>query len=401
MLPADLKADLFAGYPVQARQLATANLATLQSLPLSFLPSLLREVIEYDYKFPVERQTINREMGQLHALTLVQRQEWMQGFNRLELSPQLVQFDWINQPGQFVERLSAHLWTTHQQDAFHAAAAAYGDRLRNAIPPGAPSVPRLGVAVIGAEVEAYEAPLFQKLRKHGTYFSQIVPEAGLPQLVHLVSERAKANPVQYGHWYVDGGAPEGEGETGVTYVAYGTLAPVRAALLKNIQSEISRPGMGPEQLRTHLAQLVPADLGMQGDAVLDRFKVKLLTEGSGTQVYSTTFAQWASREALRRAQALTLLVRYAPRQRQRPMNELLSGDGEAIETDAVGSLVDGEMGAYYQWINQQRLPGAEKSAFVAWFEGHRQAVAIGPSMPRGVESRTVIGLAELVKLANA
>jgi len=79
--------------------------------------------------------------------------------------------------------------------------------------------------------------------------------------------------------------------------------------------------MGPEFLRTLMARLRPADLGFSAadDPVLDRFQVKLLTEGSGTQIFSTTFTQWAAREALRRAQPHTLLVRFAPRQRQKPM----------------------------------------------------------------------------------
>ena len=159
--------------------------------------------------------------------------------------------------------------------------------------------------------------------------------------------------------------------------------------------------MGPEELRTHMARLSPADLGMgrQGDAVLDRFQVKLLTEGSGTQIFSTTFAQWTAREALRRAQPLTLLVRFAPRQRQRPMNELLSGSGSNIELDPIGSLIDADMGAYYQWINQQRLPGSEQSSFLVWFEGHNQAVAIAPSLPRGTESNSALNLGELLSLA--
>ena len=62
--------------------------------------------------------------------------------------------------------------------------------------------------------------------------------------------------------------------------------------------------------------------------MIDRFQVKLLTEGSGTQIFSTTFAQWTAREALRRAQPLTMLVRFAPRQRQKPMNEMLSASHE-------------------------------------------------------------------------
>jgi hypothetical protein len=53
-------------------------------------------------------------------------------------------------------------------------------------------------------------------------------------------------------------------------------------------------------------------MGDAPDAVLSRFQVSVLTEGSGTQVFSTTFVQWAAREAFRRAQPLTLLLRFAP-----------------------------------------------------------------------------------------
>jgi hypothetical protein len=184
-------------------------------------------------------------------------------------------------------------------------------------------------------------------------------------------------------------------------VSFQKLEPVRAALLKNIQTEIAKPGMGPEELRTHMARLSPADLGIagKGDEVMDRFEVKLLTEGSGTQIFSTTFAQWTAREVLRRARPHTLLVRFAPRQRQRPMNELLSGSGSNIELDPTGSLIDADMGAYYQWINQQRLPGSERSSFLVWFEGHSQALAIAPSLPRGTESNSVLDLQQLLSLA--
>jgi hypothetical protein len=164
-----------------------------------------------------------------------------------------------------------------------------------------------------------------------------------------------------------------------------------------MQAEIRQPGMGPEEMRTQMARLTPADVGMDNasDPVLDRFQLKLLTEGSGTQIFSTTFAQWTAREVLRRAQALTLMVRFAPRQRQRPMNELLSDAHENAELDATGSLADADMGAYYHWINQQRLPGAEQSSFIVWFEGHGQAIAIGPALPRGAESSSALDLAGL------
>ena len=179
------------------------------------------------------------------------------------------------------------------------------------------------------------------------------------------------------------------------------MQPIRAALLKNIQSQIERPGMGPEELRTHLARMNPSDVGAgdAGNAALERFKLKILTEGSGTQIFATAFAQWTTREALRRAEPLTLLVRFAPRQRQRPMNELLSNAGGSPDLEPLGSLVDADMAAYYHWINQQRLPGYDQGVFVVWFEGHNQALVIAPTLPRGTQSGSPLDLSQLVALA--
>ena len=248
---------------------------------------------------------------------------------------------------------------------------------------------------------SYEQPLFRKLRSHGAYFSAVKPADGLAQLLGAVAARAKSHPVPYGHWYIDGGE-EAEHSPDITCVSYKKLDQARAALLRGMQAELQRPGMGPEALRTLLAQLRPADLGLDSgnsrpkDEILERFEVSLLTEGSGTQIFSTVFAQWAARETLRRVQPLTLLVRFAPRQRQKPMNEMLSGVSPNPEVDLIGSLIDGDMGAYYNWLNQQRLPGAEQSSFIVWFEGHNQALAIGPSTPRGTESTSAVDLGQLL-----
>ena len=403
MLPRDLKPEQFSGYPPEARKLVTGYIGALQRLPLSFVPSLLREVIDYDFKFPVERKAVEKELANLKSLSAEQIDTWFQAFARIQLSPKLESFDWINAPAQFVEQLSSYLWTTHQLDGFRNAAMSYAGRLQAAVPAEPPAMPRLGITVVGQGVGMYEEALFRKLRPHGAYFSRVKPEDGLNQLLGAVSARAKAHPVAYGHWYIDGGLAA-EHDSAVTCVSYGALEPARVALLRKIQSESGRPGMGPEALRTVMAQLRPADLGLgkasmgnaSSDAVLDRFQMKVLTEGSGTQIFSTTFAQWTAREALRRAQPLTLLVRFAPRQRQKPMNELLSSNSEGVELDLVGSLVDGDMGAYYNWLNQQRLPGAEQSSFLVWFENHGEAVAVGPTMARGTVSSSVAEIGQVL-----
>jgi hypothetical protein len=396
MLPSELRSEHFKGYPPQARMLATENLAALQLLPLSFLPGFLREVIEYDYKFPAERKALEQELATLAALNPPERSERFQSFTRITISPKLEHFDWVNSPAQFVEQLSAHLWTTHQLDAFRAAATDYANRLHSAVPPTPPAIPRLGITVVGRGVDSYSDPLFRKLRPHGAYFNHVNPENGLKLLLDAVATRARAHPVPFGHWYIDGAEPV-DHDPALTTVSYAALETVRVALLQKMRSEIDKPGMGPETLRTLMAQMRPSELGMKdSDQVLNRFQLKLLTEGSGTQIFSTSFTQWAAREALRRAQALTLLVRFAPRQRQKPMNELLSTTAENVELDPVGSLIDADFGAYYNWLNQQRLPGAETSAFLVWFEGNRTAVLIGPSVPRGTESNSASDLKQLL-----
>ena len=400
MLPSNLKAEQFAAYPPEARRLATAHLQVLQQLPLSFLPGLLRELIDYDFKFPAERASIDRELIKLSALSPTAIQAWFQAFSKLSLSSTLETFDWVNYPAQFVEQESAHLWTSHQLDSYRKAATDYGDRLRAAAPAEPLPLRRLGIAIIGQGVDKYDGQLFRNLRKYGTCFRQLKPESGLDQLLAAAADRAKAHPIPYSHWYVDGGQSVDHNPT-LTLVQYRALEPVRNALLSYMEKEIARPGMGPEELRTRLARLLPTDLGMDkaGDPVLDRFQVRLFTEGSGTQIFSTAFTQWTARECLRRAQPLTLVVRYAPRQLQRPMNELLCSGHADDDLDPTGSLIDGDMGAYYQWINQQRLPGSDQSSFVVWFEGHGQALAIGPSLPRGAESNSDIDLAKLLSLA--
>jgi hypothetical protein len=86
MLPRDLKPEQFKVYPPEARKLVVNYLAAFQPLPLSFLPSLLKEIVEFDFKFPVERRAIERELENLRSLSSAQVSEWFQEFAAIHLS---------------------------------------------------------------------------------------------------------------------------------------------------------------------------------------------------------------------------------------------------------------------------------------------------------------------------
>src|SRR3954451_4835354 len=110
MRPKDLKREHFEKYPPEARQLAGIHLPLLQTLPLAFLPLLLREVIAYDWKFPAERKELDHQFAYLRAMSPQELHQAMATFESLRVPQKLEDLDWVNAPGQFSEQLSAHLW---------------------------------------------------------------------------------------------------------------------------------------------------------------------------------------------------------------------------------------------------------------------------------------------------
>jgi hypothetical protein len=399
--PSNLTARTFERYPPLARKMAEDNVGLFREMPTTFIALFLRELITWDWKFPAERDELNRQLTYLKSLSAEQRQALFAPFAKTTLSSALERIDWVNEPGQFSEQLSSHLWATHQIDSFRKAAVEFFDTATRATPEPLPSVPRLGVAIVGKGVEHNSYPLFRKLRPHGTYFQHIRPDGALQIVLEELQRRAAAHSAPYAHWYVDGGLPEQINGPGVTCVSYLALTAVRATLQEKMRG-MFESRTGSEAIRSALARMRPQDLGINGDGdpVLTRFEVSILTEGSGTQIFSTTFVQWTSREILRRARPLTLVSRFAPRQRERGMSELLSEARGTPSLDPQGSLIDADMGAYYTWIDLQRLPGSDKSSFLAWFEAGHEAVAIGTSFPRGSSENNAVDMRDVLNRAN-
>lgn len=403
-MPNQLTPERFAGYPPEARAIAAAHVVLFSQLPTAFLPLLLRELIAYDWKFPAERVDLDNQLAYLDKLSPEALRATMAPFAALRLSPALEAVDWVNKPALFSENLTAHLWATHQIDAFRTAAVEYMPKVNEASTKKPLPVSRLAIVTIGRGVVGNRYPLFRKLRPHGVYYRNVQAASGVQVLGEAVAARAAAHPVPFGHWYIDGATTEKQFASGLTCVSYDALDPVRAKLVDKMRAVMQPGGGGPEVLRTLLAQMTPQDLGMNGsgsDGVLNHFQISILTEGSGTQLFSTTFVQWSAREVLRRAQPLTLFARFAPRQHEESMHELLAGSHQKPVPDPQGSLIDADIGAYYTWVNQNRLAEAGQSSFLAWFENGSEALAIGPSLPRGVEEKSAIDLSQIVAKVTA
>ena len=406
MQPNDLNHGSFAKYPPQAQTLAIAYVDVFRKTPLTLLPIILREVMDYDWSFPREKSRLTRQLMYLQSLPPASFAALVAPFAAIRLPTDISKIDWVNQPQHFGDQLSATLWSMQEMDDYRKAAQQYQKQLQLALIEKPPLVPRFTIVVVGQGVRQTSLPLFRPLRPHGTLFTSVQPANGLPAILEFINHRAKAHAEDYAHWYIDGGKADAScgAKQGVTSTSYNNLAPAALKELnltgKFVQSAQSNSAMGPEAVQSFMAALRPEDLGLQGgakDAPLRHFEVRVLTEGAGTQVFSTTFVQWSAREAMRRAQPVTMLARFAPRQRMAPMNELLHRNPLIQATDPEGSLMDGDMGAYYTWINQTRLPGADQARFLVWHEDQNLALAIAPGLPKSTTSESAASLEKILQ----
>jgi len=380
-----LSVEDFARYPPLARERATQYLETFRTLPLLLTALLLRQLVSYDWQFPAERASLDRQLAFLKSPDAKLRQV-IDGFAAIPLSPSLLSLPWAAQPERFSEQLTSFLWSSHQIDAFRTLAVRFNELTISSNEHG-PTPSRLCIVLFGRDCSHPDVPLFEKLRPHGAWFSNVDLSTAFVSAQAELHARASVDAVPYAHWYIEGGASDPL-PNAVT-VSYEALAPLRRKVLDLMHTARISGTVGPEDLRSLMLSMQPeqlSDVHTTSDDVLRHFELSLLSDGSGTQIFSTTFVQWAAREALRRAQPHTLLLRYASRQRGRPMNDLLLPAASEEQLDPRGSLIDANMGAFYTWLNLMRLSGAENSRFIACHEGGSEALAIAPGIAAGTIS---------------
>ena len=404
MKPEELSARSFDRYPPRARAVAVQHLEQLKQLPVPVLASFLDRIVGWDWRFPTERDQLAAQLNALERLTPERLRQLARPFADISLPPELARLDWLNAPAIFLEQLTAYLWSAQKIDGYRAGAKALVDELSPPDSAPATRAQRLVIVTCGADLAAGNYPLFSKLRKHGLRATNVSGDSADGWLAEVLSRRTAQSTTPYAHWLLDGDAAHRSAarEGGLVYLSYRQAEPVRTAVLKVMERAVAS-GWGPELLRSRLAQLSPSDChadAITNDPILQHFVVALFAEGSGTQIYSTSFVQWSAREILRRAHPETLVVRVTTRVRQRTLNEFVSGGGATAEPDRAGSAIDGDLAAYYTWLELQKLPGAERSVFLAWFAGHREALLIGPGVPKNVSTANPLTLAQVLAFAD-
>lgn len=383
MTPDQLTATSFSGYPPQARQFAVAHLALLQQLPMAVAPAFLREIIVFDWRFPAERHTFDRQCGWLESLAPEQRARLLAPFRKISVPATLAAKDWVSSPQPFLEELTAYLWSSSQIDAYRRAAQAL-----LAVPlDETPQKDRLVIVVVGKDATAPSPQLFRKLTPHGVTLHNLQWTPETPRQLHAaLQQHGGSESAPYTRWYIDGGEPWPHDAAAVDLLSYAQLRPVRENVLERMNRFTQGGPGGAEGMRSMLERLTSAESGADAvthDPLMQHFMTMLFVEGSGTQIYSTSFVQWAARETLRRAQPEQLLVRFAPRQRQRTLNQLFDAATNVEVPDPEGSLRDADIAAYYILLDLLRIADPAHITLLAWRENHGHAVIISPRAPAG------------------
>ncbi len=389
-MPDWFSGDDFSGYPPEGREIAISHLDVLNEIPAALLPVFLVELKDYDWKFPVEQREIIARLEFIRANPVS-----LSAFRNISIPAALESSRDARDPQRFLADVTAVLWSSLQMDAYRKAADEFVALYEAKVQQPAPPRPRLVMICIGREAGTPAYPLFQRLRSSGQICTNVQTDDTAAALLNALQKRHSNDPIPYSHWYVDGGSSlPGSLPGGITQLFYPDLAPVNKQILAIMMSCIEA-GSGPEVMHARLAELTretPSADKVASDARLQQFVVAVLTQGSGTQIFSTSFVQWATREILRRAQPATILARYAPRQRQKPFNAMVKDAINASDVDPDGSLIDADMGAYYAFLELKRLPGADRDRFLVWFEDHSQAFIATPGISPGTvdESRTSV-----------
>jgi hypothetical protein len=385
--------------------ISAERLRLLESMPVPLAAVMMQQISRADRLFPVERCDLDRTLQSLVPPRTQLAEQSVQAFATLRLSSDLRHLNWRSDPAGFVEKMTADLWSTGQIGTFRDAAKLLAPLISAPGPGDAKPVSRFAVIVLDRRLRtAMETPvLFRMVRRFGTFFPHVSNERGMDTLERWIAARAAANPEAYAHWKVSGEIGSESSSPSVVSLSYNNLSATRQKLLAffNTARNTAASG-GPEGLRQALLHLTPEQIGLSSidDPILRTFAMEIFTEGSGTQLYATTFVQWTIREALRRAQPRSILARFTPRSKATSMDWYLSHPEVEPGSDNSGSLIDAEMGTYLSYVNLMRLPDSEYASFLVWHEGYGQALLIGSGMPQATESPSTITLEGILALTT-
>jgi hypothetical protein len=173
-----------------------------------------------------------------------------------------------------------------------------------------------------------------------------------------------------------------------TGMSFDRLRSYREELSKTLYNKVLSGVSGPLELAAYAKsiQVAPRDgVRFYADDVVMAFIRETFLGGNGTLVLSNSFVEWASVQAIKRAQPRMLVARFGVRDKMKPFSSLLlfskprSTDQIPILQDPLGSFIDVEILSYYIWLSAEKGPPyRQKTLYLLLAEGMDEILAILP-----------------------
>jgi hypothetical protein len=262
---------------------------------------------------------------------------------------------------------------------------------------------RVVVLLYGQGIAIQRDKLWGRLRRLGVHVPLRLdgaggPDAFLRALLGLRGGTTLPAALADQAWLVEAGdAFHALGETGgggvrPVALSYERLRPHRDRLAQSLYQKVMSGVSGPQELAAYARTLdvrAPDGTALHPDEVVRAFARDVLLGGNGTLLVNNTFVEWASVQALKRAEPRLLVTRFGVRDKLKPFSSLLlfssprPTDQIPILEDPFGSFVDAEQFAYYVWLNAEKSAAYRgRTLYLLLAESVDEMVAIRSDAPR-------------------
>jgi hypothetical protein len=418
--------SLYSGISGEARQLVREHHRLLERLPRSFLVSILLELEKWPTLFSPEKNYYRILINHLARLSANQFEETFTGVQAVELQLGTTQVSG-ERPRQIQETMQAALrkaglfsrWRAEIDNAFQRIQPELEAQLYSGNTP-----PRLVVIVYGKGIAIERSKLWKRFRSRGvrvpldlqgaaqaelflhSLFTGYFPGVEqVPSSLFSILRGSDQSTVPDA-WIVEtGGTLHAVCETyfgreqmsrNATGMSFERLRSYREELTKALHAKILSGVSGPLELAAYARGLkvTPTKgLDLYSDEVVLAFVRDVFLGGNGTLIMNNSFVEWASVQAVKRAQPRFLVARFGVRDKMKPFSSLLlfsqprPTDQIPILEDPLGSFVDVELLSYYIWLNAEKvLPYRNRTLYLLLAEGVDEMMAVLPGDKRPTTS---------------
>ncbi len=297
-------------------------------------------------------------------------------------------------------------WRQEVDEAFRRLQPRIDERLRSADAPR-----RLVVVLYGQGIAIQRDGLWRRLRRIGTRIPLRLEGvlssdaflralfASRDQLTLFSALRESGGHDPHDTWIVEAGeslyglceAAAGPGGAGPVGLSYARLRAYRELLARSLYKKVVSGVSGPQELAAYARSLdiePAAGSLLHSDGVIRAFIRDVFLAGNGTLLVNNTFVEWASVQALKRAEPRLLVARFGVRDKMKPFSSLLlfssprPTDQVPIMEDPLGSFVDVEQLSYYVWVNAEKSAAYRgKTLYLLLAEGVDEMLAIRSGTP--------------------